>query len=169
MKYLSAVDGKVFEIEIGENGETFVNGEKRRIDLRRIDNLDLYSVLADNTSYELFVEEEAGNYRIQLHGQLFTVDVKDAIGARLRRPVLPACPSGDVPLTAPIPGIVIGLNVAVGEAVDAGQVVAVLESMKMENELKSPCRGTVKAIEVELDQVVERGQTIAVIGASANG
>jgi len=169
MKYLATVEGTPFEIEVKDDGELFVNGEKRRLDMRNIGGLDLYSILADNTSYEVFAEEEAGQYRIQVQGELFAVGVKDAVGVKLRRPEAPECATGDVKLTAPIPGVVIALCVAQGDAVQSGQIMAVLESMKMENELKAPCDGVVREIKVAVDEAVDRGQVLMITGAQANG
>lgn len=170
MKYLVRVEGRTMEIDIRDNGEIWVDGEKRQVDVHGIDNLDLYSVLHNNISYEVFAEEEAGQYLIQVHGELFSVEVKDAIGARVRKQTAePGCPRGAVDLLAPIPGVVVGLWVDVGQAVEAGQVVAVLESMKMQNELKAPCAGKVKEIRVELEQAVESGQALMVIGAHIHG
>ncbi len=169
MKYVATVEGDHFEIEINDDGELSVNGEKRRLDMRSIDGLDLYSILADNTSYEVFAEEEAGQYQIQVQGELFAVGVKDAVGVKLRRPQEPECVTGDVPVTAPIPGVVIGLHANVGDLVQAGQIVAVLESMKMENELKASCDGVVREIKVAVEDPVDRGHVLMIIGAGANG
>jgi biotin carboxyl carrier protein len=172
MKYLATVEGEHFEIEIKEDGELFVNGEKRRLDMRNIGGLDLYSILADNTSYEVFAEEEAGQYQIQVQGELLAVGVKDAVGVKLRRPQEPEFATGstrEVTLTAPIPGVVVGVYVVPGDRVQAGQVVAVLESMKMENELKAPCDGVVREVKVEVEDAVDRGHALVIIGAGANG
>ena len=172
MKYLATVEGKHFEIEIQDNGELFVNDEKCRLDMRNIGGLDLYSILADNTSYEVFAEEEAGQYQIQVQGELFAVGVKDAVGVKLRRPQEPEFAVGathEVTLTAPIPGVVIGLHAAQGDRVQAGQTVAVLESMKMENELKAPCDGVVREVKVAVEDAVDRGHVLMIIGAEANG
>lgn len=172
MKYLASVEGKHFEIEIRDDGELYVDGAKRRLDMRSIDGLDLYSILADNTSYDVFAEEEAGQYQIQVQGELFAVGVKDAVGVKLRRPQESEPAGGaarEVMLTAPIPGVVIGLNAAQGDQVRAGQVVAVLESMKMENELKAPYDGVVHEVKVAVEDAVDRGQVLMIIGAGANG
>jgi biotin carboxyl carrier protein len=169
MQYLATVEGKRYDIEIRDSGELFVNGEKRRLDLRNIGGLDLYSILADNASYEVFAEEEAGQYQIQIQGELFTVGVKDAVGVKLRRPPEPECALGEVTLTAPIPGVVIGVYAAQGDKVQAGQVVVVLESMKMENELKALCDGVVREVRVAVEDAVDRGHVLMIIGAEANG
>jgi propionyl-CoA carboxylase alpha chain len=62
-----------------------------------------------------------------------------------------------------MPGVVIGIAVAVGDAVEAGQGVLTLEAMKMENELKSSAAGVVKQIKVEVGQGVAQGEPLVVI------
>lgn len=76
---------------------------------------------------------------------------------------------GDGTIVSPMPGRVVRLLVAVGDAVEASQAVVVVEAMKMENELKSPRAGVVQAIQVEAGVAVETGQTLLVIGDAASG
>lgn len=71
---------------------------------------------------------------------------------------------GGSPLEAPMPGMVIRYEVKVGDAVKEGDVVMILEAMKMENSLPSPVSGTVKAINFKEGQSVQKGDVLAVIG-----
>ena len=64
---------------------------------------------------------------------------------------------------APITGKIISIEVKVGDTVEEGDIVCMLESMKMENPITSPVDGTVAEISVQPDQVVKPGDTIAVI------
>ncbi len=65
---------------------------------------------------------------------------------------------------APMPGTVLGVKVNVGDAVKAGDVVIVLEAMKMENDIVAPCDGTVKQILVQKTSTVNTDDVLAVIG-----
>ncbi len=65
---------------------------------------------------------------------------------------------------APMPGTVLGVKVNVGDAVKAGDVVVVLEAMKMENDIVAPCDGTVKQILVQKTSTVNTDDVLAVIG-----
>lgn len=67
-------------------------------------------------------------------------------------------------LKSPLPGIVVGINVNVGDAVKKGQQIAVLEAMKMENALQAPIDGTVQSIDVNVGDSVLEGVTILTIG-----
>lgn len=76
----------------------------------------------------------------------------------------PAAPAGAAKVVeAPLPGVIIEISVKEGQAVKAGQKVAVLEAMKMENEIQAECDGTVTAIHVSKgDQVVEGSKLISI-------
>lgn len=65
---------------------------------------------------------------------------------------------------APMPGTILGVKVNVGDAVKAGDVVVVLEAMKMENDIVAPCDGTIKQILVQKTSTVNTDDVLAVIG-----
>lgn len=67
---------------------------------------------------------------------------------------------GPAPLVAPMPGLIVRVNVAPGDAVEPGQGLVVMEAMKMENELRAPAAGTVTAIRVTAGQAVEKGAVL---------
>ena len=66
-------------------------------------------------------------------------------------------------ITSPMPGTILKLNVAEGQAVKAGDVVLILEAMKMENEIVAPCDGTVKQILASKGSTVDTDQILAVL------
>lgn len=66
-------------------------------------------------------------------------------------------------ITSPMPGTILKLNVAEGQAVKAGDVVLILEAMKMENEIVAPCDGTIKQILVSRGSTVDTDQILAVL------
>lgn len=67
-------------------------------------------------------------------------------------------------LTSPLPGVIVSVNVNVGDVVKAGQTVAVLEAMKMENDIQAECDGTVTAVKVAKGDSVLEGAVIVTIG-----
>lgn len=67
-------------------------------------------------------------------------------------------------VTSPLPGVILGVNVKVGDTVKIGQQVAVLEAMKMENVIEASCNGTITEICVSKGDSVLEGATIVVIG-----
>ncbi len=72
--------------------------------------------------------------------------------------------AGDTPLRAPMPGMIISYSVKVGDSVNTGDLVCVLEAMKMQNSLPAPAAGVVKAINFEPGASVAKDAVIMVIG-----
>ncbi len=80
-------------------------------------------------------------------------------------PAAPAQVAGDgEKVLAPMPGTILGVKVNVGDAVKAGDVVIVLEAMKMENDIVAPCDGTVKQVLVQKTSTVNTDDVLVVIG-----
>ena len=76
----------------------------------------------------------------------------------------PAAPAArSVPLTAPMPGKILGVKLQAGAAVKRGQVILILEAMKMENEIVAPQDGTIASINVAVGDMVEPGATLATL------
>lgn len=73
-------------------------------------------------------------------------------------------PQGATTVTAPMPGKILSVAVAKGDTVEAGQVLCVLEAMKMQNEITAPNSGTVVAIHVEPNQTVATAETLISLG-----
>lgn len=111
----------------------------------------------------------AGVDRVEVvvDGWRFEVDVESEPRARLRERATSARGSasrgGPLELRAIIPGRVVSVDVAIGDAVDAGGRLLVIEAMKMQNELRSPRGGTVGRLAVGAGQTVERGDLLLVL------
>ena len=80
--------------------------------------------------------------------------------------VAPAAPvsGGKETVSSPMPGNILAVNVANGAAVKKGDVLMILEAMKMENEIMSPCDGTILSVNVTKGASVETGAVLCVIG-----
>ncbi len=164
MKYEVTVEGETFLIEIEDEGKVFVNGQAHTVDMQSIDDLSLYSLLVNNNSYEAFIEEEEGQFQVLLHtGEMYGVQVK---GGRPRPTVvkrLPKVPRGEVTIKAPIPGLVVAVPVVEGQQIMAGEVLVILESMKMENELRAEWDGTVRSVHVHPGDVAGQDQALVTV------
>ena len=133
------------------------------------------------------------NYKVTLNGKIYEVEVTEcdakvtgvsqvpvsAVAAPAPVAAAPAAPAATpaaapaapaasatdgTPVKAPMPGTIIAVKKNAGEAVKAGDVVVVLEAMKMENDIVAPCDGTVKAIVAAKGASVNTDDVIAVIG-----
>lgn len=74
-----------------------------------------------------------------------------------------AVPAGGEKVTAPMPGNILNVKVSVGQTVAAGEVLAVLEAMKMENDIQAPVAGKIASVNVEKGAAVETGAVLFVI------
>ena len=83
-------------------------------------------------------------------------------------PAAPTPPVNGIPVTSPLPGSVFALKVAVGDQVSEGDVVVIMESMKMETEIHATTSGTISSIQVQEGQNVKTGDSLLVIGQNRN-
>jgi len=117
------------------------------------------------------------NYRITVNGNVYDVAVEELGGTASAAPVAAAAPvatpaapvkaasagAGAVKINAPMPGKILAVKVSNGAAVKKGDVVMVLEAMKMENEIVAPQDGTVASIDVNVGASVEAGVVLATL------
>ena len=105
-----------------------------------------------------------GKYSLWVDGYRFDAEALDERTRKIRDiSSASAPPPGPVPLVAPMPGLVVRVRVAVGDRVEAGQGLVVMEAMKMENELRATTSGTVASVEVSAGSVVEKGALLVVL------
>ena len=124
----------------------------------------IYSLLLGNASYEALVEARGDCYEVLLQGTLYRVCVQDERMRRLAEAARGfAPPSGEIAIKAPMPGLIIDVPVEVGQAVEAGNILVILESMKMENELRAPRAGVISQVRVQNGQSVEQQETLVAI------
>ncbi len=161
MKYITTVNGQEFEVEILDEHRVAVNGEVYAVDIAAVSGRPLYSLLANNHSFEGYVYAEEGLWQVLMGGTLYEALVEDE---QLRRLRLAGGGGGKERgpflLKAPMPGLVVAVPVTKGQEVKKGDVLVVLESMKMQNELKSGKDGKVEKVKVEVGQTVDQGQVM---------
>ena len=112
-------------------------------------------------------------YKVKVNGKVYEVElesVSEAQGtiavAQNAAPQAPAAPAaaGDQEVKAPMAGTILDVKVAVGAQVKKGQVIAILEAMKLENEVVSTAEGTVKQVLVNKGQAVTNQQVLVIVG-----
>ncbi len=135
-----------------------------------------FNVTVNGTMYEVAVEEVKGAGEAKTETAAAPKPVNDAPKATAAKPAAaPAAPAakaeapkkpvpaGSGSVTAPMPGTVLSLKVAEGDSVKAGQVILILEAMKMENEITAPQDGTVKSLHVAAGSSVGAGDVMVVL------
>lgn len=165
MKYITEVDGQSFEIELNRETEIMVDGETRTIDFHYGESHGVYSLIIDNQSYEVIVEERDGKYQVLIHGVLYEVLVEDERARRLAAAGGGIRGGGDNAIRSPMPGLIVDVVVSEGDSVAAGQTIVILESMKMQNELKAIADGVVAKVNVSAGENVEQNKELVVISA----
>jgi biotin carboxyl carrier protein len=160
MKYVTRVEDKTFTIEV-QDGEIVVDGQAHDVDLRRIEPLSLYSLLIDNLSHEIYIEKQDGRYGAMLRGQLYDVDVQEEqlCEQDVECSALPAAKDKTL-IAAPMPSLVLEVPAAPGQNAQSGDVLVVLESMKMRTELRCPQDGTIRQVHVAPGDHVAQGQLL---------
>ncbi|MBR7092374.1 MAG: biotin/lipoyl-binding protein [Clostridia bacterium] len=114
------------------------------------------------------------HFQITVNGTPYDVQVEEitADGAPAPKAAAPvaapaapkAAPSGGTAVCAPMPGNVLDVRVAVGDTVKTGDILIMLEAMKMENEILAPCAGKVTAVPAAKGQMVDTGAVLVRIG-----
>lgn len=164
MKYYATVNGKVFEIAVEGADRILVNGKPLQVDMQHLGRPDLFSLLIDNNSLEVVIEPNPENPNasiVFIAGKRLEVQVQDERSRRLSMVDRNMkAPAGELAVRAPIPGLVVKVPVRAGEAVLEGDVLIVLEAMKMENELCAPRGGVIHDIRVSAGDQVSSGQVM---------
>ena len=110
-------------------------------------------------------------YKVHVNGTVYEVTVEPMDGAA---PAAPAAPAASAPaaapvaggekVTAPMPGTILDVRVSNGASVKKGDILFILEAMKMDNEIMAPCDGTIASVSVTKGAAVDSGALLCVIG-----
>jgi biotin carboxyl carrier protein len=153
---------KIYRVELtraGEQWKCMLDGREIPVDVIYGQN-GVLSLLLGGRSYEAKQETVGGETNVVVGHERFNASVRDPRSLRSRSRV-GATEPGVMQIKAPMPGKVVRILAAVGDKVEAGQSVIVIEAMKMQNELKAPKNGAVKKIKVAEGAAVEAGQALA--------
>lgn len=121
-----------------------------------------YTITVNGTPYNVTVEEGSSSAAPVASAPAPAPAAAPAPQAAPKAAPAPAA-AGSVKVDAPMPGNILDVKVSNGTAVKAGQVLVILEAMKMENEIVAPQDGTVASINVNKGDTVEAGQTIVTL------
>ena len=163
-RYRVTVADRVFEVEVGgEDGrhDVTVNGTTLPAELSAEDTGGVRRLRIGGRLREVLLAGSERGWDVAVEGITVSVEVQDERSARLARfGGATSKQAGRETITAPMPGLVVRVNVETGQEVTAGESLVVLQAMKMENELGSPRDGRIKAVSVEPGQAVEQGQVL---------
>ena len=167
-RYEVTIGERVLKVDVRSADDGFFvrvdEGDEVRADLRQLHGA-LHALSLDERRDEVMAVRGAGaEVQLAVHGRQYAADVVDEAHARLAS-VAGARAGGHahVELKAPMPGLLVRLLCAVGDEIQPGQPLAVLQAMKMENELSLPRGGKVSAVNAEAGKTVEQGQVLVVL------
>jgi biotin carboxyl carrier protein len=163
MLYDVIIDGKNYRLELNRtDGRWSCRLDGREVEVEAIlARPDVLSLRIGNSAYEVKSERVANDLHLWVGSTRFAVEVRDPRSLRGRSRA--ADDQGPKKITAPMPGKVVRLIVRQGDEVEAGGGVAVVEAMKMQNEIKSPKKGTVQKVLVTEGTAVNAGDVLAIV------
>src|ERR1700730_14698542 len=163
MTYDIAVDGKNYRLDLNRaEGRWSCRLDGREVEVDAVlARPDVLSLRIGNQAYEVKCERIAGEMNVWVGSARFSAEVRDPRSLRGRVRTLDE--HGPRKLTAPMPGKIVRVLVNVGEEVEAGAGVLVVEAMKMQNEIKSPKKGTIRRILVGEGAAVNAGDVLAIV------
>ena len=152
-KYRVSLLGKEYLIEI-DGDKIFVDGEPYYAGIHFLNEDGLFMVEKDDGKRKFHITlQEDGSHLISTRGLQINAQIEPEKGRRKK----PAAKIDAGKITAPIPGVVMGIHVAIGDQVKMNQVLVVLESMKMLMQFRAPFSGKIENIAVETGQKIEKG------------
>ena len=169
MKYSVRIGTHTLDVEVDGN-RVLVGGVAREAQLAPLPGTPLYHLLLAGDSWTVAVQpgEGPGRWALGVVGERVEVE---ALDERSRQRPTDAAPRAGPPgggsrtVLAPMPGLVVRIEVAAGQPVAAGAGLVVVEAMKMENELRAPHSGVVATVHVAVGQAVERGAPLVTLAS----
>ncbi|MBS1272026.1 MAG: 2-oxoglutarate carboxylase large subunit [Candidatus Marinimicrobia bacterium] len=159
MKYVACIEDREVEIAVEANGRIMdirLRGSDESIDFQRISQ-SRYSILLDGKSYSMQVTENGANFEVTHRNQSVDVVIKDEIDLiRERFGMGRGAADAHGVVKAPIPGMVVEIEVGEGQTIEPDAGLMILEAMKMENEIKAPIGGVISKIHVEQGQSIDK-------------
>ena len=162
MRYVVEVNGARVEVDVDGDRVT-VDGETLQVRLVDVEGTPVSLLTVGDQVHRVVARPggSRGRYSLALDGFRYDVEALDERTRAVRdMSAASAVASGPAPVVAPMPGLVVRVNVAPGDQVAAGQGVVVMEAMKMENELRASAAGTVKTVRVSAGTAVEKGAVL---------
>lgn len=163
MKYIVTVNGQRLAVTLGPDGAALDDGAPVQAELKPVEGTPVRLVTIGDDVHRVVVRrrEGRGHYVLWLDGFVYDVEALDERTRTIRDMAAAAAPpAGPAPIVAPMPGLVVRVNVRPGDTVATGQGLVVMEAMKMENELRAQGAGVVKAVLATPGTAVEKGAVL---------
>jgi pyruvate carboxylase subunit B len=169
MRYYVLVAGRRREVDLGGDCAS-IDGRPVDVALSHADGTPVRGLLVAAETYRVVGERAGrGRWKVGLNGRTHEVEVVDERTMAIRALAGPgASAAGPRPIVAPMPGMVVKVEVAVGDTVRAGQGIVIVEAMKMENELRASGPGRVTRVHVSKGEAVAKDQVLVELEAPSD-
>jgi pyruvate carboxylase subunit B len=160
--YTVMIGERKYQIEKNQ-GKIMINGEPFDINLVPLNKVGLYLLKGASKVRELYIRSKGqATYTVMANGRHIEAQVEKNNGQKRKQDETKA--AGD--LVAPMPGMVVNVLVQEGQEVNSGDVLVVMESMKMQMQLRAPLPGKVSKVNAQSRAQVEKGSLLVKIAAS---
>ncbi len=154
-KFIGKKNEEVFRIKIDE--------KVYNVDVGMIGIPNHFSMIVDQKSYDVDVTQDDDEFVVTVKGNTYLVQIEDESKKKLIEHDKDKHHAGEVMIKAPMPGMVVGVEIKEGDEVGVGKGLVILEAMKMQNELRAPKSGLVKTIKVKAGDKVNSGDVLVVL------
>src|SRR5437762_999599 len=166
MKYVVELNGQRKSVSIELAGASYEGEQAAHAELSDVEESPVHIVKLGTSVYRVVAErrEGRGRYTLWVDGYRFDVEALDERTRSIRDlSAASAAAAGPAPVLAPMPGLIVRVNVRAGDTGDAGQGVVIMDAMMMENELRATASGRVKSVEVVPGTAVEKGALLVAL------
>ena len=164
MRYQVTIQGRSFEIEVDHDRLVRVDGRSLNVELEQVAGLPLYTLALDGEGHVVFVEEGQDEYRVEVQGDVYPVEVQRKRPQLAPRQIECNTDGQCLAILAPLAGNLVSLLVTAGQQVKARQPIAIVESMKMQMEIKAPQAGVVQEVHGPPGRRVAQGEELVTLG-----
>ncbi len=161
MRYFVSLADRVVQVDIEPDG-ILVDGDPVKADLESIRGSDVRTLILDGASYRVAAtRRSSGRWNLHLKGRSLDAEVVDERTRAIQEMSgAGSAVHGPRTVRAPMPGLVVKVEVEEGEEVEAGQGLVIVEAMKMENELTAEAPGVVRRVHVRVGEAVDKDQVL---------
>jgi biotin carboxyl carrier protein len=160
VRYVVQLNEERKSVSLDSSGVGYDNEPAVHAELSDIEGSPVRMVKIGTNVYRVVAQKRQGRgrYTLWVDGYRYETEALDERTRAIQDlSAASAGPLGPAPILAPMPGLIVRVNVKVGDTVEAGEGVVVMEAMKMENELRATAAGVVKSVEVAAGTAVEKG------------
>ncbi len=166
MAYVAKIDKVEYKVHVkdieADKFEVIIDDKSYIVDTQ-LTETSVYSLIVNGKSYETDVDYHDGVYHILTEGDLFKIEIMDELKKKMLERRGGGAAEGKQVIKSEMPGAIIDVKVNVGDEVKEGDVLLILEAMKMQNEIRAPKDGEVKEVFVKAGDNVEADAKMVVV------